>query len=73
MARYIQKISLVPFSAQELWVGWELEGIEGEVAGLVAAATLTEDELRKRGVREFQYIPRNYLLDFEPSKGAVGV
>ena len=29
MARYIQKITLVPFSAQELWVGWDLEGIDG--------------------------------------------
>ena len=63
MARYIQKITLVPFSAQELWVGWDLEGIDGVVSGLVYAEEMSETELQARGVREFQRIPKDYLFD----------
>jgi hypothetical protein len=73
LARYIQKISLVPFSAQELWVGWELEGIDGNVAGLIYAESMSEVELKARGVVEFQRIPHHYLLDFDPIRGAAEV
>ena len=38
MARYIQKISLRPYSDTEIWAGWELEGRDGEVEGTVAVA-----------------------------------
>jgi hypothetical protein len=73
LSRYIQKISLVPFSAQELWVGWELEGIDGNVAGLIYAESMSEVELKARGVNEFQRIPRDYLLDFDTNIGAAEV
>lgn len=65
MGRYIQKISLFPFSAQELWVGWELEGIDGEVPGLIRVADLTAKELAEKGISEFQRIPFEYLGDLE--------
>ena len=45
MARYIQKISLRPYSETEIWTGWELEGREGPIDGLVLAETLSEEEL----------------------------
>lgn len=63
VARYIQKISLVPFSAHELWVGWELEGVEGEIPGLLSVDGLSDRDLRERGVKEFQRIPRDYVGD----------
>ena len=28
MARYLQKISLRPYTETEIWTGWELEGRE---------------------------------------------
>lgn len=65
MGRYIQKISLFPFSAQELWVGWELEGVDGEVPGLIRVADLTATELAEKGITEFQRIPFEYLGDLE--------
>jgi hypothetical protein len=60
MARYIQKISLRPYSETEVWAGWELEGSDGEVEGLIRADTMSAEELAKLGVTEFQKIPREY-------------
>lgn len=62
MARYIQKISLRPYSDTEVWTGWELEGRDGEVEGLILAENMSADELAKLGVTEFQKIPREYTL-----------
>ena len=61
MARYIQKISLRPYSETEIWTGWELEGLEGQVDGLVLAEAMSAEDLAKLGVSEFQKIPREYL------------
>ncbi|MGZ5431302.1 MAG: hypothetical protein ACXWH7_00105 [Thermoanaerobaculia bacterium] len=62
MARYLQKISLKPYSDSEIWTGWELEGRTGEVEGLVLAEGLSDEELAaKHGVTEFQKIPVEYL------------
>ena len=62
MARYLQKISLRPYSDSEIWTGWELEGRSGEVDGLVLAEGLSEEELAATyGVTEFQKIPMEYL------------
>ena len=70
MSRYIQKISLRPYSDTEIWTGWELEGRTGEIEGLVLADTLTDAELSRLGVTEFQKIPREYLEagEFLPRK-----
>lgn len=62
MARYLQKISLRPYSDAEIWTGWELEGRSGEVEGLVLADGIPDEELASRyGVTEFQKIPEEYL------------
>lgn len=61
MARYIQKISLRPYSDTEIWTGWDLEGRDGEIEGLILAEQMSADELAKLGVTEFQKIPREYL------------
>jgi hypothetical protein len=62
MARYLQKISLRPYTDAEIWTGWELEGRTGEVEGLVLADGLSDQELaEKYGVTEFQKIPEEYL------------
>jgi hypothetical protein len=62
MGRYLQKISLRPYSDSEIWTGWELEGRAGEIEGLVAADRISAEELRsKYGVTEFLRIPLNYL------------
>ena len=61
MARYIQKISLRPYSETEIWTGWELEGLEGQVEGLVLAESMSAEELARLGVSDFQKIPREYL------------
>jgi hypothetical protein len=61
MARYIQKISLRPYSETEIWAGWELEGREGQIDGLVLADTMSAEDLAKLGVTEFQKIPAEYL------------
>lgn len=69
MSRYLQKISLKPYSDAEIWTGWELEGRSGEIEGLVLADGIPDDELaRKYGVTEFQKIPLEYLdsSDFRP-------
>ena len=62
MARYLQKISLRPYSDAEIWTGWELEGRSGEIDGLLLADGIPEQELAsKYGVTEFQKIPGEYL------------
>jgi len=62
MARYLQKISLRPYSDAEIWTGWELEGRDGEVEGLLLAEGMSAEELVvKYGVTEFQKIPGEYL------------
>lgn len=69
MGRYLQKISLRPYSDSEIWTGWELEGRSGEVEGLVLADDISDHELlAKYGVTEFQKIPVEYLDsgDFRP-------
>lgn len=69
MGRYLQKISLRPYSEQEIWTGWELEGRTGEVEGLLFADKLSDSELaEKYGVTEFQTIPVEYLdaAEFRP-------
>lgn len=44
-----------------MWVGWELEGRDGEIEGLILADGMSADELAKLGVAEFQKIPKEYL------------
>ena len=62
MSRYLQKISLRPYSDTEIWTGWELEGRSGEIEGLILADGMTDEEIfRKYGVREFLQIPEEYL------------
>lgn len=70
MARYIQKISLRPYSDTEVWTGWELEGREGAVEGLIQADGMSADELASIGVTEFHKIPKEYLErgEFAPRK-----
>jgi len=70
MARYLQKISLRPFSETEMWTGWELEGRDGEIEGLVLANGMSDEELHRLGVTEFQKIPAEYLdsSEFNPKK-----
>lgn len=72
MSRYLQKISLRPFSDVDLWTGWDLENRTGEIDGLMLADALSDDELRtKYGVTEFQKIPGEYLDagEFRPKTG----
>lgn len=62
MGRYLQKISLRPYSDSEIWTGWELEGRSGEIEGLVLADGLSDEEVAAQyGVTEFQKIPGEYL------------
>jgi hypothetical protein len=61
MARYIQKISLRPYTDSDIWAGWELEGQMGDIEGLVRADGMSADELQNLGVTEFQKIPKEYL------------
>lgn len=70
MSRYIQKISLRPYSDTEIWTGWELEGRSGEIEGLILADEMSEEELRELGVSEFQKIPKEYIDsgDFLPKR-----
>jgi hypothetical protein len=70
MSRYLQKISLKPYSDTDIWSGWELEGRTGEVEGLILADDMSDEELSKLGVTEFQIIPKEYLdiRDFSPKK-----
>jgi hypothetical protein len=68
MARYIQRISLRPYSESDIWAGWELEGSDGEIEGLIRADGMSSEELARLGVTEFQKIPRAYLADLLPRK-----
>ena len=61
MSRYLQKISLRPYSDVEVWTGWELEDRHGEVEGLILADNLSPEQLAQYGVTEFQKIPKEYL------------
>ncbi len=72
MSRYLQKISLRPYSDAEMWTGWDLETRSGEVDGLILADGIPDDVLRaKYGVTEFQKIPGEYLEagEFRPKQG----
>jgi hypothetical protein len=70
MARYLQKISLKPYSESDIWTGWDLEGRTGEIEGLLLADGMSEDEIASLGVTEFHRIPKEYLdtRDFAPKK-----
>ncbi len=70
MARYLQKISLRPYTETEIWAGWELEGRTGEIEGLILADNMSAEELARLGVTEFQKIPEDYLGlgEFEPKR-----
>jgi hypothetical protein len=61
MARYLQRISLRPYTDADVWTGWELEGREGEIEGLVLADSMAPEELARLGVTEFNRIPAEYL------------
>jgi hypothetical protein len=72
MSRYLQKISLRPYSDAEIWTGWELENRTGEIEGLLLADAIPDDVLLATyGVTEFQKIPGEYLDagDFRPKIG----
>jgi hypothetical protein len=68
MSRYLQKISLRPYSDVDVWTGWELEGRDGEIDGLILADAMTDDEIAGLGVTEFQKIPKEYLADILPKR-----
>jgi hypothetical protein len=70
MSRYLQKISLRPYSDSEIWTGWELEGRSGEIEGLILADGMSDEDLAQYGVSEFQKIPAEYLGmgEFSPRK-----
>lgn len=61
MSRYLQKISLRPYTDAEIWRGWELEGRTGEIEGLILADGMSDDELARLGVTEFHKIPAEYI------------
>lgn len=61
MSRYLQKISLRPYSETIIWAGWDLEGRTGPIEGLILADQMTPEELATYGVTEFQKIPAEYL------------
>ena len=68
MSRYLQKISLRPYSDSEIWAGWELEGRDGEIDGLILADAMSDEEIAGLGVTEFQKIPKEYLVDLLPKR-----
>jgi hypothetical protein len=70
MSRYLQKISLRPYSDSEIWTGWDLEGRSGPIEGLLLAEGMSAEELSQYGVEEFHKIPAEYLEpgDFLPRK-----
>ena len=68
MSRYLQKISLRPYSDSEIWAGWELEGRDGEIDGLILADDMSDEEISGLGVTEFQKIPKEYLADILPKR-----
>ena len=59
MARYIQRIALL---GKERWIGWEIDGVGTEIPGLTLADDIPEDELRKRGIKEFRAMPFESFL-----------
>ena len=59
MARYIQRIALL---GKERWIGWEVDGVGTEIPGLILADDIPDDELRKRGVKEFRPMPFESFL-----------
>jgi hypothetical protein len=62
MSRYLQRISLRPYSESEIWTGWDLEGRTGEIDGLLCVDSLSPQELLDQyGVTDFQVIPKEYL------------
>jgi hypothetical protein len=72
MSRYLQKISLKPYSDAEIWTGWELENRSGEIEGLICADAMSAEELLSTyGVTEFHKIPGEYLdgREFRPKRG----
>jgi hypothetical protein len=72
MSRYLQKISLRPYSDAEIWTGWDLENRTGEVQGLILADGISDAVLvATYGVTEFQKIPGEYLeaSEFRPKHG----
>lgn len=72
MSRYLQKISLKPYSDTEIWTGWDLENRTGEIEGLILADGLSAEELLSQyGVTDFQKIPGEYLdaREFRPKLG----
>ena len=65
MGRYIKKFSRVGHSlgpSEErgfaLWVGYDIDGTSADLSplGLVAADTLSAEELRQRGVTSFRHV-----------------
>lgn len=69
MARYLQRISLQPYTDSAIWTGWNLEGRSGEIEGLVLADGLSDSAIAaKYGVTDFQTIPVEYLQagEFRP-------
>jgi hypothetical protein len=66
MARYIQRISLL---GKERWIGWEIDGVGTEIAGLMLADGLSEEELRARGVKEFRPLPFESFLGMGSNLG----
>lgn len=56
MARYVQKIALVPDDPHGLWVGWDIEGVSGEVPGLIPVETLSEQQIQALGVSRFSRV-----------------
>ena len=54
----------------DIWAGWELEGRDGEIEGLICADGMSSEELAKFGVTEFQKIPEEYFDtgEFQPRK-----
>lgn len=62
MSRYVQKISLRPYSDGVIWTGWELEGKSGPIDGLLLVDDLSDAEIAARyQVTEFQKIPAGYV------------
>ena len=66
MAKYIQRIALL---GKERWIGWEIDGVGTEVAGLILADELSPEELRARGVKEFHPLDFETFLGMNPEAG----
>ena len=66
MAKYIQRIALL---GKERWIGWEIDGVGTEVAGLMLADGLSDAELRARGVKEFHPLDFETFLGMNPEAG----